>query len=805
MKKNQDFSLSEVQDDTTIDIKEILFRYLSFWPWFVLSCMISLVCAFVYIYYTPNVYNSEAKIKVIDDSNEMEVAFDYRSLLGGSRINLDNEIAVLTSFRLLDRVVDSLDLDVRYRAEGKIKSAELFKAPFVVEKIEPENGGDVSGLFTINLKPDHFEITDVEDLVYKVPYTDNNVEGLPFTIDLLREVDNVEKYFETKYLVYLTTNKRAVLSLRGGLNVRPTTQESEILTLSLAGENPRRTEEILNTIVYEFNLDGVRDRQLVSKRTIDFIDSRFSGLVEELDSIEVEKEDYKKNSDLSFIEADVQATIEKRAALDDQYYTLQTQISLVKLLKDSLEEEPEFSLLPADIGIENPSVNTQVTEYNALVLNRQKLLDVGAGENNPEIKSLTFQLQTLRKNIIASLKVYREQLNVSLKQVKDIRGGAYGAFSNIPKKERVLREIVRQQNLKEALYLMLLQKREEAAISYAVTAPSIKVVDYAVTNDVPVSPKKKIILAIGLIFGLAVPFVIINVIFLLDNKVHDRVDVEKENPEIPVLAEIPFIPDDNKMFNTVDDRSVLAESFRILSTNVDYVLGNKNEDGTGKVVFVTSTIKGEGKTFAAINMSLAFASVNHKVLLIGADLRNPQLHKYFKVSKDHNRGLSAYLHSNDMDFDECVTKQIGISEYFDVCFSGIVPPNAPQLLTSARFAQFVEEAKQRYDYVIFDLAPTLLVTDTLIVSKYADETVYLVRAGYTEKKILKFSKDLNHRNKLNNMAYIINNVGEKKSYKYGYEYGYNYSYSYNYGYGYGYGNDVRQRKKPWYKRLFGIK
>jgi capsular exopolysaccharide synthesis family protein len=360
----------------------------------------------------------------------------------------------------------------------------------------------------------------------------------------------------------------------------------------------------------------------------------------------------------------------------------------------------------------------------------------------------------------------------------------------------MVREIERQQTIKETLYVLLLTKREEAAVNLAITSPSIKVVDYAITReDLPVAPKKKIIAAIALLLGLGIPFAVVYLINMLDTKIHDRTDVEKANPEIPVVAEIPFI-EGGGMFLDPGDRSALAESFRILATNAEYMVG-KRKPGKGKVIYVTSTIKGEGKTFVSLNMSLAFASVKKKVLLVGADLRNPQLHTYFDINKSHIKGLSNYLHNPDVSLDDCITEGFGINEYHKICFSGIIPPNAPQLLAGDAFEKFLEEAKAEFDYVIVDLAPTLLVTDTLIVSRFADETVYVTKANHTDKKLLEYSKELNAKGKLRNMAYVVNGVGQSGSGRYGY------GYTYNYGYGYGYNTDSEVKtKKNIFQKIF---
>ena len=351
----------------------------------------------------------------------------------------------------------------------------------------------------------------------------------------------------------------------------------------------------------------------------------------------------------------------------------------------------------------------------------------------------------------------------------------------------------------------MLQKREEASVAKAITTPSLKVVDYAMTNHVPIAPKRGIIYFIALFIGLIIPFGIVYVIFLLDTKIHSKLDLERLSPNIPVVAEIPFIVEENRII-TKNDRSVLAESFRILRTNINYLFPLKKA-GECPVVYTCSSIKGEGKTFVSLNLALTFASMDKKVLLLGADLRNPQLHKYLKLNKNRV-GLSNFLYDITTDWKNLINEKALNNEFLSIVFAGSVPPNPAELLSNGRFEELLNILKKHFDYIIVDTAPTILVTDTLLISQLADITVYVTRADHTDKKLLSYSKGLKEQGKLLNMSYVINNVGGEKGYGYGYDYkySYGYTYGYNYGYGYGYGEeDDENAKKPktifsWFKR-----
>ncbi len=445
-------------------------------------------------------------------------------------------------------------------------------------------------------------------------------------------------------------------------------------------------------------------------------------------------------------------------------------------MRESLvSENSNKGLLPANIGISNESVNVLINLHNALVTEKQKLI-TSAGENNPTVKVIENKLNNLKGNIKLSLSDYNTQLNATKQQLTKRNQKYAYQVSSLPLKEKLLRSRIRQQEIKQTLYLFLLQKREEAAINLAITEPSIKVVEYALSNGTPISPNSKNIYLTALLLGLIIPFGAIYGINLLNTKIKGKEDVVSSVGTIPILAELPKIKSGNLVFDNPTDRSVQSEAFRILSANVDYILPVTN-NSDGKIIYCTSTIKGEGKTYVGINLSLALSSINKKVLLVGADLRNPQIHTY--IDKDKKvAGLSNYLYDDTIDWKDMLLKGFEKHPNHQILLSGDIPPNPTQLLTNGRFKAFLDEAKGLYDYIIIDTAPTILVTDTLLISKYADATIYLVRADHTEKNLLEFSRNLSDSGKIKNMAYVINGVGARRSY----------GYSYNYGYGYGYGS-----------------
>ncbi|MBL87352.1 MAG: tyrosine protein kinase [Winogradskyella sp.] len=762
-------------EEDKIDVKQIVRQYLSHWPWFVIAVVISMLSAYIYLRYAPRIFETYSKIKVLDESEGLELptsAFVFNR----SNINLENEIEIISSYLIMERVVRELNLNTVFYEEGTIQTKQIESLPLAYNQIIKPDSISKTLSYKIQVTDKGFQVTNIDtDRVLKFKghstYTQNH--NLPFNVKLNDQIP-LSDIVDTAYNIVFTTVKEATLSLKNRIVVEAVGDRSDILKLSIKGESKELSEKTLNTLTTVFNNDGIKDRQLVSERTVDFIDNRFHFLAEELDSIEIDRQEFKQDNRIVDIQTDAQIGIEQRTKSEEEVFALENQLELSKLLTNSLTNQTESDLLPANIGIENVSINELISDYNTAVINRDKLVRSG-GENNPMVQLAIAEVQNLKSSIDRSLKAYSAQVTASLNQLKTKNRRLAGRVSQIPEQERLFKAIDRQQKIKESLYLLLLQKREEAAINLAITEPSIKEVELALSSMRPISPKPTIVYAGALLAGLLIPFGVLYLIFMLDTKLHSKDDIAEVTTQIPVIGEIPDLrKKKNIIFNDPNDRSPLAESFRILSSNVDYVLPVK-EGEKGKIIYCTSTIKGEGKTYVSLNLSLALSSINKKVLLIGADLRNPQIHTH--ISEDKQKpGLSNYLHDVDYNWQDALISGFDKHPNHRIILSGSIPPNPAHLLTNGRFKKLIEEAREIYDYVVVDTAPTILVTDTMLISQLADVTIYITRANYTEKNLLKFSKDLSESGKLKNMAYVINSVGASKSQGYGYNYGYNYGY-----------------------------
>ncbi len=783
---NSEYILDTEEQQKKINIKEILAKYLKFWPWFLLTFIVFFLASYMYTRYATVTYNTSAKIRILDESKELEINLDPSSLLEGTpKLNIDNEVEILKSYRILYQVVEELNLDVEIFQVGKIKKTEIWGSPFKITNDLVQDSIKESQTYVTEVRNNQLKIYNKKGRqILNSKLENGKLKDADVQIELKGDYDP-KKYLSNDFEIVISSKKNAVLRLADDLKIKTTNKKSEIIELSLLGENTKKNEAILNTIIDKFNQDGVLDRQLVSKRTLDFIDKRFLYLSNELDSIEVNKKSYKQSNNLSYIESDASTALKQKSLTDDEVFSLENQLSLSKLLRQTLKSEKEFTLLPADIGLASTNINILVSDYNKIVLEREKIAE-SAGANNPLLQSLTGQLKGLSRNINQTVRVYQKQLEISLAQLRTKQKRSAGKFAKLPEKEKILRAIERQQNIKENLFILLLQKREEAAISLAVTSPTIKVVDYALTGIKPVAPSRKKIFGLAFLLSIIVPLTILSLLFAFDNKIRNRKQIEALNPKIPVVAEFPSFEGDNKLFS-LKKRSILVESYRLLCANISYLIPVDKKE-TGNTILVTSAITGEGKTLTSINLALAYANVKKKVLLIGTDLRNPQLHNYFGVNKS-TKGLSSFLHDSKIKWEDCITKGVSDNDNMDICFSGVIPPNPPELLSSAIFNSFITEAKEMYDYIIVDTAPTLPVSDTFNIAKYADVTLFVVRANKTDKDLLAFSKELKENAKLNNMAYIINDVTLENL-----DYGGKYSYVY--------GEDVNVLKKGRFSKLF---
>lgn len=774
-------------------LREQIEIYLRHWPWFIIAVLISLTVAYLYLRYTTPFFQSTTSIIIKDSKGRGAAselaAFEDIGLISGMNTNsIENEIEILRSRRLLRNVVDELNLHIKYFREGNIKTSELFlNKPFEIKILDKkqEIGFPNNQVQIKILSSDTFQFLDQENNIdinagfgdkIALPYADITLIPNPKALESLGKEYTIQ--------VQLSKPENSVSYYRGAIQVNPVVKNSSVIQLTLNDPIKDKAESILNELVVQYNKDAIEDRNMVATNTAEFIEERLQIITKELDSVETDKVIFKQENKLTNIEAEAQLFLESASELNKRQLDLTTQLSLVNSVINYLTEDDLTALLPSNLGISQEGLQGLIQNYNQLVLERNKLLR-SSTEQNPVVVNLANQINQLKGNVLRSLENLKSSIETSLRDLRRQEGIFGSKISQVPDTEKELRNIVRQQNIKEALYLFLLQKREETSLSLAVTAPKAKIVDLAHSSSSPVSPKPNIILLAALLLGLLIPFLIIYLNQLLYNKVSNRKDVERLAPNIPLIGEIPKLARDEEELIQKNDTSVLAESFRILRTNLQYIFANKNLAEKSKTIFVTSTVKGEGKTFTSVNLALTLSNVGKKVILVGADIRNPQLHRFIK-NYDVKKGVTDYLVQPELTIEELIHKS-SFNTSLDILFSGSIPPNPAELLLNERVTVLFEKLKQNYDYVIVDTAPSMLVTDTLLINHFADITLYVIRADYTERRLLEFPVDCVADKKLQGVTFILNNV--KMS---------NFGYGNKYGYAYG------VAKKGFFQKLFNF-
>jgi len=781
---SQQNQISRPQEEE-IDLREELEKYLKYWPWFALTVFVCVLLAFTYLKITTPVYHTLASIIIKDEkakspSSEM-AAFADLGLLGGMGTNsIENEIGILRSKRMMTNVIKALDLNVTYFNEDAIKSPELYRnTPYFVqvlkmdEKVLSKYTKESENNFRISMVgDDQFQLinTETEETIegnlgepVSIPFADIIVvKNTDFEINPENEISNV--------VVRFSNLESVVANYRSKLQINLTDKNSSLIELGLDDSVKAKAQEILDQLIFEYNQEAIEDKNLVARNTATFIDERLQIINEELDSVETGKEQFKEANRLTDIEAESEMFIENVSDYNKREQEIGTQLELANTMIGYLKSDAGSDLLPANLGIQEQSVNTSVEEYNTLVLERNRILS-GSTEKNPVVRKLNSQIEQIRGNVLASFERLRSNLRVSQQELERQGSVINSKISAVPAKERQYRGIERQQNIKESLYLFLLQKREENSLSLAVTAPKAKIVDRAYSDVIAVSPKPKIILLAALILGLLIPFLIIYLKNLLNNKVKSREDVEKLVKDIPLVGEIPKVTGKENEMILTNDRSVLAEAFRILHTNLQYLIVNTAEKVKGNTIFVTSTVKGEGKTLVSYNLALTLANTSKKVLIVGADLRNPQLQRFEKDARTH-LGVSDYLANDNLKLQEIILNSKN-NDNLDLLPSGSIPPNPSELWRRKKTEEMFTDLEEMYDYIIVDTAPTILVTDTFLINKWADLTLYVVRAGYTEKKLLEFARDAKNDGKLHDVSFVLNDV-KWANFGYGNKYGYAY-------------------------------
>ena len=751
-------------EEDVIDFREILFRYLGYWKWFVFSGFICILLALLYLRVTMPVYDISSVIMINDEKkgaglvSELSL-FGGMGMLGGT--STDNEIEVLRSRSLIRDVIKELDLHISYTERGFLRKKSLYKSSPVLVDASMFNAGDLFYPLLITLK--NLDTNQISVTVETRKSDGNEIavsdtySSFPITLDtpygkiLLQRSGDIEESDGDISKIEITISKpisvaKAYLS---NLTVAPANKNSSVVRLNLKNTNPLRGVDFLNGLIEKYNMTAIDDKNKIAQRTAEFIEERIVLIAKELGTTEVEIENYKKKEGLIEIRANSELFLRESTEYERKKVENETQLNLIRFLKEYVNDPAnKETVMPSNIGIADAGLLAQINKYNETLLERNRLLRTTSEKNpvvinqNLLINSLYENIQALIKNVESSLLIARENLN---KQVDKFRQ----QIGNVPTQERVFLEIDRQRQIQSALFLMLLQKREENALAMAATTNKARIIDETLADSKPVSPRRAIILFGVLFLSLLIPAGLIYLNDLLDVKFASKAEIEKRKlTNLPILGEVPHIGSE-----TEEEKLISAEYFRLLRTNICFMLNGPDK----KVILVTSSVPGEGKTFVSINTAKNFALLNKKVLLIGMDIRSPRLKAAFTLPA--NVGLVDYLAGSEREIKKIIQKVPGYTN-LDVIFAGITPPNPSELLSRESLDQGMLELRSMYDYIIIDSAPIGAVIDTLVLGRIADMTMYVCRANYTNKGLFEMLSEVVADEKLPNVSLIVNAVKE---------------------------------------------
>lgn len=796
-----DLYLEEKEEKT--DFKAILFKYAIHWPWFVACTLLCIAGAWLYLRYTPPVYNISAYVIIKDNDKNSKASSGMADLedLGfySSINNFDNEVEILQSRTLIKKVVEELDLYISYATKSSFHDIELYKSSPVKVWITPEEAQKLPAPARLHLTLQPGNKLNVKLRIGEEEYN-KQFDKLPALLTTpsgtfsFTPKDSATVQSTQEIMATVSSPRSVANTYRGALSIEPTSKSTTIAQISVKSTHTQRGMDFINKLVEVYNRDANDDKNEVATKTAEFIDERIKIINGELGTTEQELETFKRDAGLTDLKSDAQLALSENSEYEKKRAENSTQLRLVQFLAGYANNpDHAYEVLPVNVGLTDTGLAELINRYNEMLLERKRLLR-SSQENNPVVVNLDASIRAMRSNVLTTINSVQRGLAITQADLERQAGKYAGRITNAPGQERQLVSISRQQEIKAGLYLMLLQKREENAITLASTANNARMVDEALADAIPVSPKGKMIYLVALILGIALPVVVIYIIELLKYKIEGRADVEKIT-SLPIVGDVPLSEDKGKEESIVvheNQNDLMAETFRNVRTNVLYMMRSDE-----KVILVTSTTTGEGKTFIASNLAVSLALLGKKIVIVGLDIRKPSLNKAFNLSH-REQGISQFL-ANPEHTDLMSLVQVSrINANLSILPGGPIPPNPTELVARESLPQAIDILKKHFDYIILDTAPIGMVTDTLLISRVANASIYVCRADYTHKADYTLINELSEQKKLPNLCTLINGLDMKKK-KYGYYYGYGkygkyYGYGKKYGYGYGYGTENVNKK-----------
>ncbi|MEO5995226.1 MAG: polysaccharide biosynthesis tyrosine autokinase [Chitinophagaceae bacterium] len=774
-----------IEDSDEVEISLFFSRFKGkismLWPWIIISTVVCLVAVFIYLKIVAPAYKIHASLLVQDDQKgagfgDMSVLQDFGILSGKS--NVDNEAEILKSHSLMENVEKKLHLNVAYFIKGKFKATEVYaKRPLNVEFI-----GDTAGLHA-------------EPLDYSIQFDGRNNQRVKFSDqqktvdaklgDTLRLAEGMIIINEGPGFSSWPTDHTLLLSifpadlvirdLSETLLIEIPNKQVSVVYLTINQTLPEKGTAILNTLISEYMQGSVDDKNRIAESTIKFIDDRLKLVTGELQGVEKEIEEFKTTNKLTDITEQSRIMLENTSEYARQQTAQEVALSVVEGLEQFLKDNKNNSrVVPSSLVIQDPGFLAIINRYNQAKLERDKML-MSLTPQHPSVLTLDAQLVNMNLELLSSISSIKKGISVSINELKKRTSSFAGEISKVPSKERVFLDISRQQAIKQELYVFLLKKREETAITMSANIASARIIDSAKPESLPFKPKKLLIFLTGLLVGLVFPFAVSFAKDALNTKISSLKDITSVS-KVPILAEIGHNKGDLRVI-TVNSRDVIAEQIRAMRTNLQYLLSGKTE----KTIMITSSMGSEGKTFLSINLCAVLAFAGKKVILLEFDLRKPKITKQLNL-KGH--GFTNYILSDNNDWLEWIQPS-GIHKNFQVLGSGHIPPNPTELLMLEQTSYLFNDLKNHFDYVIVDTPPAGLITDAEIIATYADVTLYMVRHRVTFKEQIKLINKFYQKKVFPRMNIIVNDVDFKNT-------GYGYGYGSDYG---NYGQDAERVKK----------
>jgi tyrosine-protein kinase Etk/Wzc len=764
----------ETEEEEQVDFKKLLATTLRYWYLPVLGVLLGLGTAFLYLKFTTPMYKISSKLLIKDDKKGPDL--NGNAIFGElesfkSINNMDNEVEVLNSESLMQRVLGELSLQVNYWAKDRFRERELYghKLPLRVIIEELDSAAlDKTLMLSISDKQ-VFELTDIDELGEETvtSYQFGQKIKKPYGSFTVVQGDAFQQAIaegDTDIIIRFNNLRKMATYYNRMIHIEPVSKTASVVLLTLTDPVPQKGKDIINKLVELYNQEAIEDKNFIATNTIAFLDERLGYLTEELKLVEKDVENYKRSKVITNVNTQAHSYAENASEYKRQQSDLSIQVDILESIESYLQQQgDEYELVPSTLGIKDPTLMGLITRFNELQLERERMLRTTQA-NNPLVRDLNEQLGSLRGNILENLRNIKNSLIITRNKLEDNSGQYAYKMQEVPSIERHLLEISRQQGIKQGLYLHLLQKREESALALAATVSSIRIIDPAIAGDGPASPNRTIVLALALLLGFGLPLGIIYLKMITNNKVQERKDVTVLT-STPILGEIAHNSGRKVLVVTDKSRTPVAEMFRLLRINLNFsTVGMENQ-----VIMVTSSMSGEGKTFFCINLAASLALTGKRVAVLDLDLRNPSVLQ--DIGMPATTGVTDYIISKEVTIDDIVRPVKAVPGLYMIG-TGPLPPNPAEFAMSPKLGQLIHELKENFDQIIIDTAPIGQVSDAFLLAPYIDNVLYIVRYNITLKSQLGIINDIYKEKKLKNPLIVLNDAKKENGYGYGYGYGY---------------------------------